>query len=124
MKSKIKWLNEPENHNYPAAESYLSLILDSGTVKLLVKKLKNSDIVEFKSKDIFRASRLPMLTRDNYHVNSNLKKIESEEKLSPILLVRDIKNRITIIADGYHRMCAVHTLSEDLPIPCKIVTLK
>jgi hypothetical protein len=28
----INWLDEPEQHNYPAAESYLSLLYDRDTV--------------------------------------------------------------------------------------------
>ena len=75
----------------------------------------------FKAKDIFRASKLSLLGVSNSHVEKNLKKIEDEEKLSPILLVRDVENRTVIIADGYHRMCAVYHHDEDAEIPCKIV---
>ena len=39
--------------------------------------------------------------------------------LSPILLVRS-ENKL-IIADGYHRLCAIYYLSEDLEVPCRIV---
>jgi hypothetical protein len=28
---------------------------------------------------------------------------------------------MAIIADGYHRLCAVYSLNEDALIPCKIV---
>ena len=39
--------------------------------------------------------------------------------LSPLLLVRDGTN--VVIADGYHRLCAVYTFDEDASVPCKIV---
>ena len=39
--------------------------------------------------------------------------------LSPILLVR--QSGKVVIADGYHRLCAVYGFDEDAPIPCKIV---
>ena len=43
------------------------------------------------------------------------------EKLSPLLLYRDKTNGTLIIADGYHRLCAVYKFDEDAMIPCKIV---
>ena len=118
---KIKWKNDPEDHNYPAAESYLSLIFEPSVVKSLVDRLDKAIMSSFKAKDIFRASKLSLLGVSNSHVEKNLKKIEDEEKLSPILLVRDVENRTVIIADGYHRMCAVYHHDEDAEIPCKIV---
>ena len=42
-------------------------------------------------------------------------------QLSPLLLVRDPSHGKLIIADGYHRMCAVYLFDEDTPVPCKIV---
>ena len=40
--------------------------------------------------------------------------------MSPLLLVRDSANGRLIIADGYHRMCAVYSFDEDAVVPCKI----
>jgi hypothetical protein len=53
---EIKWRSEPEDQDYPAAESYLSLLYDESTVKRLVEKLKRAPLSQFKAKDIFRAS--------------------------------------------------------------------
>jgi hypothetical protein len=119
--SDIKWLTDPEDKNYPAAASYLNLIYDEATVKALVKKLKKASIVQFKAKDIFRASGLSLLGISNSHVEKDRKKIKDGKELSPILLVRDENNKKVVIADGYHRMCAVYSFSEDANIPCKIV---
>ena len=47
--------------------------------------------------------------------------IARNEKLSPLLLYRDKANGKLIIADGYHRLCAVYKFDEDATIPCKIV---
>jgi hypothetical protein len=47
--------------------------------------------------------------------------MKNGEKMSPILLVRYAGK--VIIADGYHRMCAVYSLSEDASIPCQIVSV-
>jgi len=119
----INWLAEPEEKNYPAAESYLSLIFGDDTVESLVNRLRNAPLKQFKAKDIFRASGLSLLGISNYHVEKDRKKIGEGKKLSPILLVCDEKKRAVIIADGYHRLCAVYSMNEDENIPCKIVQL-
>jgi hypothetical protein len=120
-KPKIQWLAEPKDHNYPSAASYLSLIYDEETAAEMVKKLRKAPIVEFKSKDIFRACGLPLMGISNSRVKSDQEKILSGEELSPILLVRDTKHGKVVIADGYHRMCAVYSFDDDAPIPCKII---
>ena len=117
---KIKWLSQPEEHDYPAALSYLTLIHDEKTAAGLVSKLKQAPMSEFKAKDIFRASRLSLLGVSNSHVKADRAKIKSGDKVSPLLLVRDPGNGKVVIADGYHRMCAVYTFDEDAVIPCKI----
>lgn len=120
-KTEINWLSEPEAHNYPAALSYLSLIYDEKTAIRYVDNLKQAKISEFKAKDIFRASNLSLLGISNTQVKKNQQKIQSGDQLSPILLVRDSVNGKVIVADGYHRLCAIYTYDEDAVIPCKIV---
>lgn len=119
--NEIKWLSEPEEHNYPAAASYLSLIYAEAKVELMIINLRKAEIAEFKAKDIFRASGLSLLGVSNKHLKKDIKKIENNISLSPILLVRDTINGKVIIADGYHRLCAVYTFDEDALIPCRIV---
>ena len=117
---KIKWLNNPEEHDYPAAKSYLMLLYDEATAALHVGKLRRARMSKFKSKDIFRASRLSLLGISNSHVKKDRKKIKAGQPLSPLLLIRDSKTGNVIIADGYHRLCAVYSFDEDAVIPCKI----
>jgi hypothetical protein len=117
----ISWLKKPQNHDYPAAASYLSLLYDERTVAKIVKRLKKAPMTIFKSKDIFRASRLSLLGVSNSHVVVVTKKINAKAALSPLLLVRDPKHATVIIVDGYHRLCAVYLVDEDAVIPCKIV---
>ena len=116
-----KWLNEAEEHDYPAALSYLSLLYDEQTATTYVSKLKRTSISEFKAKDIFRASGLSSLGISNSHVKKDQQKLQSGDELSPLLLVRDSVNGKVVIADGYHRLCAVYAHNEDAVIPCKIV---
>jgi len=120
-KSKIPWLTEPEDKDYPAAQSYLGLVYSDTEAISLVNKLKNAKVVQFKAKDVFRASGLSLLGISNSHVAKDQQKIKEGKSLSPILLVRDSNNSKVVIADGYHRLCAVYSMSEDELIPCKIV---
>jgi disulfide oxidoreductase YuzD len=117
----IQWRSEPDKHDYPAAESYLSLTLGRQAAKDAAAKLKRAKISEFAAKDIFRASRLSLLGVSNSHVEKDRAKIIQHEKLSPLLLFRNKGNGVLIIADGYHRLCAVYTFDEDAMIPCKII---
>ena len=117
----IKWLKAPEDHDYPAAQSYLSLLFDGTAVARYVQQLKSAGMSSFKAKDIFRASGLSLLGVSNAHVEKDRDRISSGEELSPLLLVRDPGNHRLIIADGYHRLCAVYSYDEDALIPCKIV---
>ena len=117
---EINWLIKPEDHDYSAARSFLSLMYDKNAVGIFIENLRKAPITEFKSKDILRASGLPLLGVVNSHVLKDKKKILSKERISPILLVRDSKNGKVIIADGYHRMCAVYYYNEDAIIPCQI----
>lgn len=118
---KIEWLNAPEDHDFPAAVSYLSLIFTLEYARDVVDRLKSPTTQMFyKSKDIFRASGLTELTADNKHVKKNIEKIEKGEALSPLLLVRHSTCSKVIVADGYHRLCTAHLLNEDFDIPCRI----
>jgi hypothetical protein len=118
---ETKWLNEPEEHDYLAAKSYLSLIYVESMANAYVEKLRRGSVSEFKAKDIFRASRLSLLGISNRHVEKDQQKIESGQALRPLLLVRDSANGKVIIADGYHRLCAIYPYDEDAIVPCKIV---
>jgi hypothetical protein len=120
-KSGIQWLSEPEDKDYPAAQSYLSLLHSESETMGLVKRLKEAKVTQFKAKDIFRASGLSLLGVSNSHVAKDQQKIKEGKSLSPLLLVRDSPNGKLVIADGYHRLCAVYSFDEDEFIPCKIV---
>lgn len=119
------WQNEPSAHDYPAARKYLSLIAELATVDKLIKLLERAPTSTYEAKDLLRASGLSLLPADNTHVALDLDKVKRGTKLSPILLVRGrfMKNRDLVIADGYHRVCASYWLSENSPIPCRIVDL-
>lgn len=125
MPSERIWKNSPEAHDYPAAHDYLSLVLEEPLVRKVVAALRRAPTVEFKAKDLLRASQLPLLPRENSHVAVDLKKIKKGKALSPVLLVRG--NAATgapmTVADGYHRICASWFRDENIPIACRIVSM-
>ncbi len=113
------WKNEPEVQDYPAARSYLSLLVDPSEAKKLVKALAaRAEAGHYKAKDILRAAGLSLLPLDDPEVAKDLAKVKAGTKLSPVLLVRGDP---LWVADGYHRICASYHLDEDAEIPCRIV---
>ncbi|HWD96239.1 MAG TPA: hypothetical protein VG246_07460 [Acidimicrobiales bacterium] len=119
------WQLEPDEHDFPAARTYLSLICSPGVAGRLMKLLEHAATSSYHAKDLLRASRLSLLDENNKHVASDLEKVRNGVKLSPILLVRGHfeKNRDLVIADGYHRVCASYWLDENSLIPCRMVDL-
>ena len=118
---EIKWLPDVEEHNYPAAESYLSILYTRDRVVGMIARLRGAAIVQFKAKDIFRASQLSALGISNSRVERDREKIREGKGLSPLLLVRDEAHGKVIIADGYHRLCAIYGFDEEVWIRCKII---
>jgi hypothetical protein len=119
----VKWLDEPEAHDFPAAAAYLGLLADEPTVKQLIVKLQAGTVEHKKAKDILRAAQLSLLPRDNPHVTVDLAKIKKGQSLSPILLVRGdfVGGTPLQVADGYHRVCASYYTDENTDIPVVLV---
>lgn len=117
------WKDEPDEHDYPAADSYLSLCVDAKKAKALVGRLKKASVERYKAKDLLRSSGLPLLPLDDPSVKRDLAKVVRGQRLSPELIVRGhaLQGVPAIIADGYHRVCASYHLSEDEDIPCRII---
>jgi hypothetical protein len=123
--TRESWKDDPDDHDYPAAEAYLSLLLPPAGAKRVVRRLRAAPLERRKAKDLLRASGLPVLTPDNSHVALDLQKVKTGKRLSPVLLLRgDLASGVPLtIADGYHRICASYHLDEDADIPCRIVGL-
>jgi hypothetical protein len=120
----VKWLDEPEAHDYDAAAAYLSMVAEKDAVDNTVAALKTVQPVYQKAKDILRAAGLALLPENNSHVRADLGKISDGKKLSPILLVRGsaVGGYPLQIADGYHRVCASSLTDENTNIPCHLVS--
>ena len=125
MASKEHWDSEPDEHDYPAAANYLTLVLPEDEASRVVDELRVAPLGHWQAKDLLRASRLPLLAEDNPHVTGDLKKVGKGQKLSPVLLIRGQLSTSwpLTIADGYHRICASYHLDEDADIPCRMADL-
>jgi hypothetical protein len=123
--SVVTWNSAPAAHDYPAATSYLALLLKPEQVAQVVTTLGTAPIVTQKAKDILRAARLPLLPPDDVHVAADLDKVKKNIALSPILLLRgQFQGGVDLqIADGYHRVCASYHVNENTDIPCRIADL-
>ena len=123
MAQSVKWLPKPQDHDYQAAEDYLSLIMSPEKAADWRQKLAaaQDDITYRKAKDILRASQLDLLDEKNKHVASDLAKVSDGKALSPILLLRGDDGRPLVIADGYNRVCASYWVDENTDIPCVLV---
>jgi hypothetical protein len=119
----VKWLAKPQDHNYQAAEDYLSLIMSPQKASDYRQQLSAAQdvITHRKAKDILRASQLALLAQDNKHVAADLAKAASRQAISPILLIRGSGKHPLIVADGYHRVCASYWIDENTDIPCVLI---
>jgi hypothetical protein len=124
-KQNATWLKKPAREDYGNALNYLSLIGPVKRAEKLVRALQKTEIVERQAKDLLRASALPLLPRENPQVDDDLRKLHKGKPLSPILLVRgDMQKGVPlVVADGYHRICAIYYHDESAPIPCRIVDM-
>ena len=87
-KSKLKWSETEEHADFDAAFKYLSLLCSDRKAHALVKSLRGSKPLEHAAKDMLRAAQLPLLPRDEPHVDADLKRIQKAKPLAPVLLIR------------------------------------
>ena len=126
--SKVKklWTNKPSAEDLQGALSFLSLLYRTVDARRLIRALRGGQTDSYAAKDLLRASNLTLLARDESHVEDDLKKIRKRKPLSPVLLIRgDMSRGIPlVVADGYHRICAICYYDEDAPIACRITGLR
>lgn len=126
MAKRELWKEQPDDHDYPAAQSFLSMLATPDLAEELAGRLREAPVEHFLAKDLLRAARLAPLGPDNVHVAGDLKKVKKGRPLSPVLLVRGRMDADIplVVADGYHRICASYHLDEDASIPCRLVDLR
>lgn len=124
-KRQLNWKKKPEAADYDGALNFLSLTYPDAKSETLVRALRKAKTVERAVKDLLRASNLPLLPRDEPHVADDLKRVHKGKPLAPVLLVQgDMSKGIPlIVADGYHRICAICYYDENAPVPCRMAAL-
>jgi hypothetical protein len=124
-KQQLAWKRKPEAEDYRGALNYLSLVGSDTHARKLVRALRRAKTVERAAKDLLRASNLPLLPRDEPHVDEDLRRIHKGKPLAPVLLVQGeaSKGMPLIVADGYHRICAICYYDENAPILCRMAKL-
>ena len=122
-KTRVRWLAEPQEKDYAAARSYLSLLVPQADLEALIAQLRGAPDGQWRAKDILRGARLPVLGPDeSAEVAQKLEKVREKQPLSPILLVILRPDVVTQIADGYHRTCAAYLTHEDTLVPGRIIS--
>ena len=121
QKVEINWLPEPADDTYQAAKTFLQLMYRPKKARRWVKRLKEAEISKYAAKDILRASCTPMATIKAFNWEKQQEQIAKGDALSPILLIRQNDGGPLIIADGFHRMCALFSTDQEVSVPCKIV---
>jgi hypothetical protein len=113
---RIRWLDDVAEHDYAAAEAYLSLKLDRAAVAKAVKRLREAPITTRRANDILRAAGLKAAPLGDPGVMKDLIKVIEGQRLSPVLVVTGETG--ADIADGFHRVSLVDRIDpyEELPL--------
>jgi hypothetical protein len=114
----IRWAAEVADHDYAAAEAYLSLKLGEDAVAKAVHRLREAPLTSRRANDILRAAGLTAAPLDDPGVMKDLIKAIEGERLSPALVLGGKKR--ADIADGFHRVSLVYRLDPYAEVPLKI----
>lgn len=115
---KIKWLDDVADHDYDAAEAYLSLKLDGEATRKTVERLRKAPLTTRRANDILRAAGLTAAPLDDPGVMKDLIKVIEGKPLSPVLVVSGEMR--ADIADGYHRVSLIYRIDPYGEIPLKL----
>lgn len=115
---QIKWAEHVAEHDYSAAEAYLSLRLDEDAVAKAVKRLREAPLTTRRANDILRASGLAAAPLDDPGVMKDMIKAIEGRPLSPVLVLSGKKS--ADIADGFHRVSLVYRIDPYAAVPLKL----
>lgn len=114
----IKWAKDVAEHDYAAAQAYLSIKLPAATAEQAVSHLRKAKLTSRRANDILRAAGLAALPLDDPGVVKDLIKVIERKALSPVLVINGEDG--PDIADGYHRVSLVYRLDPYGVIPLKL----
>ncbi|MBV9605249.1 MAG: hypothetical protein JO027_09085 [Solirubrobacterales bacterium] len=114
----IKWEDDVAEHDYAAAEAYLSLKLNPAATDKMVGRLRKAKLTTRRANDILRASGLTAAPLDDPGVVKDLIKVIEGTPLSPVLVVGG--DGRTDIADGFHRVSLVYRIDPYGNVPLRM----
>jgi hypothetical protein len=115
---QINWGLEVANHDYAAAEAYLSIKLPEQKVAKIIARLRDAPLTRRRANDILRASGLTAAPFDDPGVIKDMIKVVEGKPISPVLVVSG--KRGADIADGYHRVSLVYRIDPYAVVPLKL----
>jgi hypothetical protein len=116
--TQIRWRKRVADHDYAAAEAYLSLKLNETEAAGAVARLRKAKLTTRRVNDILRAAGMTAAPLDDPGVMKDLVKVIEGVELSPILFVNSAGR--ADIADGFHRVSLVYQLEPYGVVPLKI----
>ena len=114
----IRWRDDVAEHDYAAAQAYLSLRFDEHRTTRVVTELRKAELTKRRANDILRAAGLDPAPLDDPGVIKDLIKILEGNDLSPVLMVRSSQG--ADIADGYHRVSLVYRVDPYAEVPMRL----
>jgi hypothetical protein len=115
---QINWAPKVANHDYSAAEAYLSLKLADDKVAKIIARLRDAPLTTRRANDILRAAGLDAAPLEDPGVIKDMIKVIEGKPLSPVLVVGG--KRRADIADGYHRISLVYRIDPYSVVPLKL----
>jgi hypothetical protein len=117
----IKWEEDVAEHDYAAAQAYLSLKLSPAETDKGVDRLRKAKLTTRRANDILRASGLDPAPLDDPGVVKDLMKVIAGKSLSPVLVLGGVGQ--SDIADGFHRVSLVYRLDPYGTVPLKLAAI-
>lgn len=114
----LQWRDDVADHDFDAAQAYLSLKLDEKQAAVAVGRLRKAEVTRRRANDILRACNLVALPLEDPGVRRDLLNAVSGKRLSPVLVVST--GRGGDIADGYHRVSLAYHLDPFGDVPLRI----
>jgi hypothetical protein len=114
----IRWKDDVAEHDFTAAQAYLSIRLDEARAERAVASLRKAKLTHRRANDILRASGLDPAPLDDPGVMKDLIKVIEGKALSPVLVLPGPDH--ADIADGYHRVSLVYRVDPYGVVPLRL----
>ena len=118
---KIRWGKDVAEHDYAAAQAYLSLRLDERRATKMVARLRKGELTMRRANDILRAAGLEPAPLEDPGVIKDLVKVVEGKDLSPVLLVTGGER--PDVADGFHRVSLIYRIDPYGEVPLRAADL-